>query len=441
VTTTLEHRYAPRGTAWKIFEDESPEILVAGPAGTGKSRAALEKLNAMALKYPGMRGLIVRKTAASLVTTALVTWHQHVIGELLQAGSVQVYGGLQKPEKYTYYNGSTILIAGMDKSTRIMSSEYDMVYVQEATELTEDDWEALTTRLRNKSVMPFKQLIADCNPSYPTHWLKLRCDRGTTTMYLSTHEENPVFFNKDGSLTGEGLSYMSKLDNLTGLRKARLRYGHWAGAEGTIYDEFDPSCHVIDRIDIRPEWARYWAVDFGYTNPTVIQWWAEDEDGRLYLYREIYQTGTVVTDLAKQALSLVTGEEGQWIEPKPRRIICDHDAENQDQFRQAIGLGTSNANKKVLPGIEAVQKRLRRAGDGKPRLFLLKDSLVKRDQALADKKKPTSTEEEVLGYIWDTGMGKATKESPVKENDHGMDAMRYMVAYRDLKKRIGVSFA
>jgi len=50
-----EHRYAPRGAAKAIFSDRSPELLVAGPAGTGKSRAALEKLAACALKYPRMR--------------------------------------------------------------------------------------------------------------------------------------------------------------------------------------------------------------------------------------------------------------------------------------------------------------------------------------------------------------------------------------------------
>ena len=62
-----------------------------------------------------------------------------------------------------------------------MSTEYDMIYVQEATELTEDDWEALTTRLRNGRA-PIQQLIADCNPAEPTHWLKARCDSGQTRM-------------------------------------------------------------------------------------------------------------------------------------------------------------------------------------------------------------------------------------------------------------------
>jgi hypothetical protein len=57
---------------------------------------------------------------------------------------------------------------------------------------------------------------------------------------------------------------------------------------------------------------------------------------------------------------------------------------------------------------------------------------VRRDPALVDAKKPTCTAEEVPGYIWDTGLGKAPKEQPLKADDHGCDAKRYMVAHKDL---------
>jgi phage terminase large subunit len=149
-----------------------PEVLLAGPAGTGKSRACLEKLHLMALANPGMRGLIVRKTATTLSSTALVTWQKFVAVEAIEQGVVRFYGGsAQEPPSYKYKNKSVVAIGGMDNASKIMSSEYDVIYVQEATELTENDWEALTTRLRNWRVS-FQQLMADCNPSSPTHWLK-----------------------------------------------------------------------------------------------------------------------------------------------------------------------------------------------------------------------------------------------------------------------------
>lgn len=91
--TVTEHVYEPRGASRALFECRAPEVLVSGPAGTGKSRGCLEKLHLMALVNPGMRGLIVRKTAVSLTSTALDTWEKHVVPEALSAGLVSWFGG------------------------------------------------------------------------------------------------------------------------------------------------------------------------------------------------------------------------------------------------------------------------------------------------------------------------------------------------------------
>src|SRR5258708_1389488 len=226
-TLSRKRVYRPLGACKHLFSCRDEEVLVSGPAGTGKSRACLEKLHHMALANPGMRSLMVRKTAASLTRSALVTWTRNVVTEALEDGTVTYYGGSsQESPQYKYSNGSVVVMGGMDKATRVMSSEYDVIYVQEATELTENDWEALTTRLRYGRVS-FQQLIADCNPDAPTHWLKQRADRGTTLMLESRHEDNPTLFNEDGTMTQSGKSYMKKLDNLTGVRYNRLRKGLW----------------------------------------------------------------------------------------------------------------------------------------------------------------------------------------------------------------------
>lgn len=425
------HKYRPRGACRALFVNRASEVLVSGPAGTGKSRACLEKVMAMCLTNPGMRALIVRKTMASLGSSALHTFRKHVAQEAFAIGAVEFYGGSsQEPAQYRFTNGSAIMIGGMDKPSKIMSTEYDIIYVQEATELTVEDWEALTTRLRNGTVS-FQQLIADCNPSHPTHWLKGRCDEGRTVMLHSAHTDNPVLYRDDESLTEVGQDYLSKLNALTGVRKLRLRDGKWVAAEGIVYEEWDDSVHLVDRFDIPEEWQRYWAVDFGYTNPFVLQCWAEDPDGKLYLYREIYHTKRTVDQHAKAILAEVTEHgdpEGKWLEPKPVGIICDHDAEGRAQLKKHTGLNTIPATKKVKEGIEAVQVRMRDR-----RLFILRDSLVKRDTDLAEAKRPTCTAEELPGYIWNM-----TKDAPVKEGDHGCDAKRYMVAHRDLGGRPNV---
>lgn len=434
----LVHRYAPRGACKALLSCRAPEVLLSGPAGTGKSRGCLEKLNLQALKYPGMRALIVRKTLASLGSTALVTWREHVVAEALRAGQVKWYGGSQQESaQYRYRNGSVIVVGGMDKATKIMSSEYDVAYVQEAIELTVSDWEAITTRLRNGK-LPYQQLIADTNPDVPTHWLKQRADRGDVLLLESRHEDNPVYFHDDGQMTEAGRAYiLGVLDRLTGVRHARLRRGLWVAAEGMIYDGYDPAVHLLDRFDIPDHWTRWWSIDFGYTHPLVLQCWAEDGDGRLYLYREIYRTKRTVDQHAADILSVVA-PGGSWIEPRPRAIVCDHDAEGRATLERCLGMPTVKAHKAVSEGIQAVQARWRPAGDGRPRLFLLRDSVVTRDAAQAEALKPCSTAEEIPGYVWAVKPGGELKEQPVKEHDDGCDALRYMVAERDLGGRPGI---
>jgi len=51
---------------------------------------------------------------------------------------------------------------------------------------------------------------------------------------------------------------------------------------------------------------------------------------------------------------------------------------------------------------------------------------------LGEKKLPQSTEEEFDAYIWDESNNRKKGEEPVKENDHGMDALRYMVAHLEM---------
>lgn len=445
-----QHVYVPRGTAKAVFACRDAEVLLSGPAGTGKSRAILEKLNLMCLLNPGMRALMVRKTLTSLSSTALVTWREHVVAEALAAGQVRFHGGSsQQAAQYVYKNGSTVTIGGMDKATKVMSSEYDFIYVQEGIELTEEDWEALTTRLRNGKVS-FQQLAADANPDKPTHWLKMRCDRGQTTMLNTRHEDNPILFDDEGQVTDVGASYISKLDALTGVRRDRLRFGKWCAAEGLIYEDFDPNVHRYQISEPPDDWVRYWTVDFGFTNPFVCQFWAVDPDGRLYLYRELYRARRLVEDHARDILKIVTRKDGSWKEPKPRAVICDHDAEDRATLERHLGLSTVAATKTVSDGIQAVQERLKIQPDGRPRLFISPTALVNvdakgiprvglADESLKDAGKPTCTLEEIPGYVWDTstatGRDKNLREFPKKLDDHGADALRYCVAELDFAPR------
>jgi len=459
--------FAFRGAAQQMIKCKAGEVLLAGPAGTGKSFANLVKLHLMMLANPGARGLILRKTHVSLTETGLVTFKEKVATEAFAAGVVTWYGGSgDKPAGYRYSNGSFVAVGGMDKPMKIMSSEYDVVVVIEATELTLNDIEMVTTRLRN-GVISFQQLLMDCNPQKPTHWLKKRCDEGQTLMLHSRHEDNPRIAQADGTLTQYGRDYLAVLDQLTGARKQRLRYGKWAAAEGIIYEGWDPAIHLSDRAPRKgtsnfTDHTRYWVIDFGFTNPFVWQQWAVDPDGRLLLEIEIYHTQRFVERHVEDILREVIYKESwkemeaewnklpddfrntqsrtawianraRWKYPKPRRIICDHDAEDRATFERHSGRGTVAADKRVSVGIEAVAKRLKVAGDGRPRLEISRAALVERDQSLADRGLPTCTAEEWDGYSWKPKPNTASAEQkpepdePIKANDHGMDTTRYVV--------------
>jgi PBSX family phage terminase large subunit len=426
MTILLEKTFEARGSAKAIFNIQTPELLLSGPAGTGKSRSCMEKLNLAALLNPGMRGLIVRKTATSITRSVTPEWKSAVLGDLF--GSVVTYysGSTAEPSQYRYSNGSTIQMMGMDNAQRILSAQFDMVYVQQAEELTLNDWEMIGTRLRN-GVMPYQQLLADCNPDSDTHWLKRRVDEGKTLMLRAIHEENPRYFDDDGNITPQGTAYMHWLDNLTGVRYMRLRKGEWVGAEGQIYDEWSSSTHLIDELPEGSEsWERMWSVDFGLHNPFVCQMWAIDPDGRMYLYREFYGQGKTVDVWAKEILNVVA-PGGKWTERKPRLIVTDHELNTRKIFEKTLGMGTKAADKNVDEGIQRVQARLRRSSlDGKPKLFICKGALIRRDRVLTDRGVPSCTADEIPGYVWDKD-----KEVPKKENDHGCDAMRYAVMERD----------
>lgn len=422
-------RFEARGAVRELFRSTDTEVLLSGAAGTGKSVGALMYVHLQCLSNPKVRALIVRKTHASLTSSTLVSFREKVAREALDAGLLHFYGGsAAEPASYRYRNGSVIVVGGLDRPTKLLSTEFDLVLVDEAIEVTAEDLDTIVSRLRN-GVLPLQRLIMCTNPGPPSHHLKLRADSGRCRILYSRHEDNPRLY-QNGEWTEYGKAYLARLDSLTGPRHQRLRWGKWVSAEGVIYDEWQDAVHLVDQFEVPHDWPRWIAMDVGFTNPTVIQWWAQDPDGRLYLYREIYHSRVLMEDHARQVRRIIE-ETG---EPWPTAIICDHDAEDRATFERHLGMATVPARKTISDGIQAVQARLRPAGDGRPRLFIMRDAVVKRDEDLADAGRPTSTADEINGYVWAVKPGSAggLKEQPLKRDDHGMDAMRYMVAAVDL---------
>lgn len=417
-----------QGAMIRIWECLDQEMLAEGPAGTAKTRTILELLDYIARKYDGARILIIRKTRTSMTHSVMATFERFV-----QQSDVHFH---TIDQAYQYRNGSIIAVAGMDKPTKILSSEWDMVYWNEATEGTEHEWETLSTRLRG-GIVPYQQMIADCNPDVSTHWLNLRANTERMTRIVTRHEDNPLYWDAvKGEYTPEGERYVKGvLDQLTGVRYLRYRKGVWAAREGLVYEGFDRAVHVIRRDQMPELRTRYRAIDFGYANPFVCQWWGLDYDGRLYLYRELYFTQRTVKVHAERIQKESAGEAIV-------DTICDHDAEDRATLREN-GIPSVAAKKAIRPGIDAVIERLKVQGDGKPRLYLVEDALVEPDTSLRDKGLPTCTLEEFGSYAWPASKAdRNDKEEPVDAYNHGLDALRYMVMQLDGKppRRTGGSY-
>lgn len=415
--------YTAWGAAVRLWSSRRDEVVLSGPAGTGKSRACLEKLHFCALKYARMRGLIIRKTRESATETALVTYEDHV----LPLGS-PIANGPQRNQRqvYHYPNGSNIVIGGIDKPGKIMSTEYDMIYVQEAIELEREDWLSLTTRLRNGR-MPYQQLIADTNPDAPTHWLWLRAQAGMLELLHSRHEDNPRLYRRDGTLTPEGQVYIARLDNLgtldpeTGERQGteyqRLRNGLWVQATGQVYQgvwsDGPADGSVLELADYVPDAGPVlWAVDDGYvgsidrqtgtytaeSHPRVILLIQQRADGRLCVFAESYQAESQNDQHIADTLALGY--------PAPDYAVVDKSAAELKGRLQLAGIYTRNGPGDVEDSIKALRRMLAADANGYRRVIV--------------HPRCRHLRAEMVSYKRDAN-GKV-----VKQFDHGPDALRYL---------------
>lgn len=418
-----------RGNNAKIWElQHVPEIILSGPAGTGKTLAWLAYIHEMMLRYPNARALFVRANMDDLRESTLKTWEEGVLG----ADGLELFGKVDRTNRkiYQYPNGSRIVLGGMNNPGKWLSAEYDIIYIGEVTQISLADWETMVMRNRNYR-MPFQQVIGDTNPGPPSHWIKQREAEGKLLLLPTSHKDNPAYWDEEKQdWTPIGRDYvLGKLEALSGVLYDRYTKGLWVAAEGAVY-QFNDAVHVISPEQFQQVTVKYWIAsnDFGFRDPFVWQLWAVDNDDRMYLVSEIYMSERLVDDHGRQ-IKLLLSERGINL----RFWVGDAaDAEGIATLKR-LGLpviATTNEEKDIAAGIQAVQKRLREDATGKPALFCVKGALIERDQRLKERGHTTSTYDEFGAYLWDD---KQKKEKPVDAYNHGMDAMRYAVRAVELR--------
>jgi hypothetical protein len=239
--------------------------VISGPFETGKTWATLYRLDGEARANPKGQYAIVRKVRDDMQSTVLVTWKKIIA----LRGDVTVFGG-ERPVFYDYPNGARVWIGGLDRPEKTLSGERDGIYVNQAEELDEADWEMLTRSTTGRgAVTAHPMLFGDCNPGPEDHWIISRRDSGALTMLESHHEDNPTLYDENGQLTEQGRATMADLDALTGARYWRGRMGIWVGAEGQHFEAWDEKKHVLEPPypAITGDWIIWGGLDYGFGHP------------------------------------------------------------------------------------------------------------------------------------------------------------------------------
>jgi hypothetical protein len=391
-------------------------------ARTGKSFACLYKLHTLAQAHRGMRGLIIRKTRESLNESALVTFERDVLGE---DSPLIPRGQRFTRHSYRYPNGSEIIVAGLvasgkDQKAKVMSTEYDIIYVQEATELLEDEWQKLTTRLSNFR-LPFQQIVGDCNPDAPTHWIWRRQLAGKVQFLTSQLQDNPRWWALDGvgHWTPEGQSVYATLSGLSGVQRERLFEGKWVQASGLVYGDVWSDGPLDGNVTDAAEYVPgagpvLWAVDDGYAgelDPQIGEYTAPSHP-RVFLLCQLQADGVLKVFEESYAVKKLSDEHIQSVldlpYPAPDYAGVDKSA------AELIGrLNRKNIHTRRSPASVAESIKLLREWLGPDENKVRKVLVHPRCRHLRS---------EMASYKYEPDSDK-----PVKEFDHGPDSLRYLV--------------
>nr|WP_242942759.1 phage terminase large subunit [Papillibacter cinnamivorans] len=268
-------------------------VCYGGARGGGKTWSVIAKSTLLALNYPGIKILIMRRKYTQLYEM-LIQPMCRMIPDVVGEYTSSVY-------TFFFYNGSTIKFGHLNDKRALddyQGKEYDIVFIDEATQFAEDEFRTLGACLRAVNDYP-KRFYLTCNPGGIGHqWVKrLFIDRNfRRDKEHPENDENPddylfipatVYDNK--VMLEHSPDYVKQLNLLPEKIRKAHRDGDWNALGGQFFEEFDPKVHVVDSFPIPAGWGRYRVIDYGLDMLAVL-WVAVDYKGRSYVYRE-YQMG------------------------------------------------------------------------------------------------------------------------------------------------------
>lgn len=375
----------------KLFlRDSHKHIAFGGARGGGKSWAVRTKAKLLCCRYPGIRVLIVRRTYPELINN-----HINILrGELF---GMAVYNDKEKILKFK--NKSTISFSYCARDSdldRLQGVEYDVIFLDEATQLSEYQMKAISACLRGANDFP-KRIYYTCNPGGQGHsYIKrLFIDRrfsGGEKAEDYNFIQSLVSDNK--ALLSHDPGYVSQLESLPPkLRRAWLE-GDWNIFEGQFFEEFrdDPRhyedrkfTHVIAPFDIPIGWNVYRSYDFGYNKPFSCAWWAVDYDGIAYRILELYgctdspNEGVRWTPEKQFERIARTEREHKWLQGRDIQGVADPSiwdtsrGESVAQSAARYGIYFTPGDNKRIAGWMQMHYRLSFDGEGYPMMYIFEN--------------------------------------------------------------------
>ena len=283
----------------RFLESTAEDLLNSGSWGSGKSRVLCEKIFMLAMRYPGNRLGLFRRTMKALKATTLVT----LLKGDGEAGPViparYIYNHHKTEHTITLVNGSEIFYGGVerdpDNESWIKSLNLGGVAIDQAEELSLQDWLLLAGRLRHPRPA-VRQIFGACNPAHPGHWLYQRFfiqQRPRRDVITSNSLEN--YF-----LPGD---YRERLKGLTGRYYERYVLGKWVAFEGLVYEHWDAEHNVSQEAEYDPEHGVVeWAIDDGYSDPRAVLFIQRTARGDIHIFDEHYQARQLEEDAILECL-------------------------------------------------------------------------------------------------------------------------------------------
>lgn len=354
----------PTARQKEFFDSRARFTAYGGARGGGKSWALRRKLVGMCLRYPGLSCLLVRRTLPELKTN-------HVIPFLREYDGIISYSESEKA--ILFPNGSRIALGycAVDRDAlRYQGQEYDVIAIDEATQLSEFRFSILKACLRGSNHFP-RRMYLTCNPGGIGHsWVKrLFVDRD----FRSGEDPReykfiPALVYDNPNLTDADPEYVRSLESLPPRLRDAWLYGRWDVFEGQFFPEFDRLRHVCSPTLIPNDLKRFIALDYGFDMLAVLLV-GIDKSKNLWVIREHCESGLTLSQAAHRAAQLARGQHAEL-------AVCSPDLWNRRQDSGKSGFEIMQnaaldmppmcaADNRRIPGWRVLREYLA-ASDGHP---------------------------------------------------------------------------